>query len=190
MRILVDMDDTIEQLLKAWIRRVDEKYGRHTTLGQMTDWDVTKAYPGLTHEQVYGVTYESGFWKTVEPIPGAAEALKRLMDEGHEVLIVTATPYEHLQEKMGDLLFRCFPFLTWDQVIVTSRKQLIQADVLIDDGVHNLVGGTYRKILFTAPHNIRYDAAANGMTRVSNWAEALSVIDLLAAQAGHQAATE
>ena len=48
MTILVDMDDTIEQLLKAWISRVNEKYGRSATLDDITGWDVQAPYPGLT----------------------------------------------------------------------------------------------------------------------------------------------
>ena len=28
MTILVDMDDTLEQLLKAWVSRANEKYGQ------------------------------------------------------------------------------------------------------------------------------------------------------------------
>lgn len=32
MTILVDMDDTIEQLLQAWVRRVNEKQEAGTTL--------------------------------------------------------------------------------------------------------------------------------------------------------------
>ena len=112
---------------------------------------------------------EPGFWKTVEPIPGAAEALQRLMRDGHDVYIVTATTYRSVPEKMDDLLFRYFPFLSWDQVIITRNKQMIRGDVLIDDGIHNLEGGDYAKILMTAPHNRDYDAKANGMIRVENW---------------------
>ena len=179
VKILVDMDDTIEQLLKAWIGRVNEKYGRSVTMDDVTDWNVAAPYPGLTRQQVYDVTYEKGFWKTVEPMPGAAEALQHFLAEGHEVYIVTATPYEHMQEKMADLLFRYFPFLTMDQVIVTTHKQMIRGDVLIDDGIHNLEGGEYRKILFTAPHNRAYDAEANGMTRVHSWEEIISIIDAM-----------
>lgn len=98
------------------------------------------------------------------------------MDAGHEVYIVTATPYISVPEKMDDLLFRWFPFITWEQVIITSRKQLIKGDVLIDDGIHNLEGGDYVKILMTAPHNRDYDAEANGMIRVNNWKEIEEVI--------------
>jgi len=177
MRILVDMDDTIEQLLDAWVSRANEKFGRDVSLDEITGWNVAAPYSGLTREDIYGVTYEPGFWSGVKPMPGAAEALKHFMDEGHEVYIVTATEIEHVEEKMKGLLFRYFPFLSWNQVIITGRKQLIRGDVLIDDGIHNLEGGDYRKILFTAPHNRFYDAEANGMTRVNTWEEVIEIID-------------
>ena len=177
MTILVDMDDTVEQLLKAWVSRANEKFDRHVALEDITGWNVAEPYPGLTRKQIYDITYESGFWSSVEPMPGAAEALTHFMDAGHQVFIVTATEIEHVEEKMKGLLFRYFPFLSWDQVIITSRKQMIRGDVLIDDGIHNLEGGAYRKILFTAPHNRFYDAEANGMTRVSTWEEIVNIID-------------
>ena len=184
MTILVDMDDTIEQLLKAWVQRANEKYHQSVALDDITDWNVAAPYSGVTKKAIYVVTYEPGFWSAVEPMPGAAEALRHFMDEGHEVYIVTATEIEHVEEKMKCLLFRYFPFLSWSQVIITSRKQLIRGDVLIDDGIHNLEGGDYRKILFTAPHNRRYDAEGNGMIRVHTWEEAVAVIDRMAEQSG------
>ena len=177
MRILVDMDDTIEQLLDAWVSRANEKFGRDVSLDEITGWNVAAPYTGLTREEIYGVTYEPGFWSSIKPMPGAAEALKHFMDEGHEVYIVTATEIEHVEEKMKGLLFRYFPFLSWNQVIITGRKQLIRGDVLIDDGIHNLEGGDYRKILFTAPHNRFYDAEANGIIRVNTWEEVVEIID-------------
>ena len=56
---------------------------------------------------------------------------------------------------------------------------MIRGDVLIDDGIHNLEGGHYEKILMTAPHNINYDAEKHGMIRVRNWKEIERVIDQL-----------
>lgn len=180
MTILVDLDDTLEQLLKAWVKRANEKFDRAVTLDEITDWNVAAPYTGISRKEVYDVTYEKGFWKSVEPMPGAADALMHFMDEGHEVYIVTATEPEHVEEKMTGLLFRYFPFISWNQVIITSRKQMIRGDVLIDDGIHNLEGGQYKKILFTAPHNRGYDAEVNGMIRVSNWDEAVRIIDEMA----------
>ena len=180
MIILVDMDDTIEQLLKTWLERVNALCGRNVVPDDIKEWNLAAAYPGLTREQVYGVADAPGFWKDVEPVPGAAEALKHFMDEGQEVYIVTATECGHVAEKMNDVLFRYFPFLTWSQVIITGRKQMIRGDVLIDDGIHNLEGGEYKKILVTAPYNRDYDAEANGMIRVNSWDEIVRVIDAMA----------
>ena len=177
MTILVDMDDTIEQLLAALVRKANERFRRSVTVDEITDWTIVCAYPGLEKQQILELMYEPGFWDTVEPVPGAADALKYLMDEGHQVYIVTATEFENVPAKMERVLFRYFPFLSRDQVIITGNKQMIRGDVLIDDGIHNLEGGEYRKILFTAPYNKDYDAEANGMIRVHNCDEILRVID-------------
>ena len=51
MTILVDMDDTMEQLLKRWVARANEKYGQDITLDQITSWDVSEPYPGLNKKE-------------------------------------------------------------------------------------------------------------------------------------------
>lgn len=182
MRILVDMDDTIEQLLKAWVGWVNDKYGTKTTVEDVTEWDVSMAFPGLSRDQVYEALYVDELWDTVEPVPDAPEVLKRLIDKGHEVVIVTASPYRSLSAKMEKVLFRYFPYISWNDVIITSRKQMIRADVLIDDGIHNLEGGEYKKILFDSSNNRQYDAEGNGMVRVYTWKDVEAVIDRMAAE--------
>lgn len=104
----------------------------------------------------------------------------KLIADGHTVLIVTTSNYQTLAAKMEQVLFHYFPFLTWNDVIITAHKQLIKGDVLIDDGIHNLEGGDYFKILMTAPHNRCYDADKNRMYRVTSWSETYSVIQALA----------
>lgn len=101
-------------------------------------------------------------WKRVTPLPGAVEYLKRLIDDGHKVVIVTASHQNTVAMKLNNVLFRYFPYLTTSDVIITSQKQLVCGDVMIDDAPHNLVGGNYYGILVTAPHNRAYDAESNG----------------------------
>ena len=129
---------------------------------------------------MYAPLFEDDFWDWVKPIDGASEALQKLIADGHKVLIVTTSNYHTLASKMERVLFKYFPFLTWNDVIITSHKQLVNGDVLIDDGIHNLEGGNYFKILMTAQHNKKYDAEANGMLRVETWVEVYSAITLLA----------
>lgn len=184
MRILVDMDDTIEMLVEELVKRTNRKYHQNVAVEDVTDWAIAPAFEGLTKQQILDMADEPDFWRSVEPVPGAAEALKHFMDEGHEVYIVTATEMKHVKDKMQDLLFRYFPFLSWNQVIITCHKQLIRGDVLIDDGIHNLEGGEYRKILFTRPYNLQYNAEANNMIRVHTWDEIVAVIDGMARETG------
>lgn len=174
--VLVDMDDTIENLLDAWVAYLNNSHGTNVNSNDIAQWDISKSFPSLSKQQVYEPIFNNEFWKDVKPIEGACEALQRLMKDGHKVLIVTSSAYETLPAKMTDVLFKYFPFIEWKDVIITSHKQLIKGDVLIDDGVHNLEGGDYLRLLMNAPHNRTYDAKANGMHRVYNWAEAYDII--------------
>ena len=170
------MDDTIEDLLGAWVQWLNKEHGTTVQPSDITSWVITDFFPTLTQEQVFAPLIRKDFWQTVRPLEGAAEALQKLIADGHRVLIVTSSAYQTIPVKMNTVLFKEFPFLSWDDVIITQHKQLIQGDVLVDDAVHNLEGGEYAKILMTAPHNQVYDAEGNGMIRANNWQEAYSAI--------------
>lgn len=169
LRILVDMDDTIEHLLLAWVSCLNERHGTTVNCDDIREWNISKAFPTITREQAYAPLEEDDFWKTVQPIEGAAEVLEWAIEEGHEVYIVTTSSYHALKSKMENVLFRHFPFISWENVIITSNKKIINGDMLVDDAPHNLENGPYLKVLMTAPHNIDYDAKRNGMIRVHTW---------------------
>lgn len=176
LTVLVDMDDTIINLLDAWVDSLNRSYGTEVKTEDVTQWNIAKFFPSLTSEQVYFPLLCDDFWYNVLPKEGAAEALRQLINDGHKVLIVTSSLYQTLRTKMDVTLFGYFPFITWEDVIITGYKQLIKGDVLVDDGVHNLENGDYFKVLMDAPHNRTYDAESNGMHRTSDWGEVYSLI--------------
>lgn len=176
LTILVDMDDTIENLMNVWVTYLNERYGLQVKPDDICDWDLSIAYPSLTNSQVYSPLYEDELWRRIEPFPNAAELLEKLIDEGHEVYIVTSSNYQTLKTKMDEVLFRYFPFMDWNHVIVTNKKQMIRGDVLVDDAPHNHIGGQYLRILMDAPHNRQFDAQKHGMIRVYSWLEVYDTI--------------
>lgn len=176
MTILVDMDDVLEMLVDAWVDYLNIRYGTNVTKYDVKDWNICKAFPGLDYETVYSPEMDDEFWKDVKPMPGADEALRKLMADGHEIFVVTATLHETLRSKMDNVLFRYFPYIDWSHVIITSRKYMIKGDILVDDGPHNLEKGDYYKILFDAVHNRSFDEKSVGAVRVMNWEEAYDVI--------------
>ena len=169
MIILVDMDDTIENLTEAWVNYANKQFGTAVNAADVTTWDPSEAFSSVSHEEMYALLLEDELYETVEPFEDAAHYLQKLIADGHEVFIVTNSPYQVMEAKMEKVLFRHFPFIDWKHVIITGSKPLIKGDVLVDDGVHNLLGGDYSKLLFTAPHNRSSDAEGNGMVRVDSW---------------------
>jgi 5'(3')-deoxyribonucleotidase len=167
--ILVDIDDTIENLLEAWVMWLNIKYGYCVKWQEVNDWDVTKFYPDLTREQVFEPLHTESFWYLVMPKNDAQIYLKKLFNEGFNIYLCTSTDYRNVRPKYEAIIKKYFPYIRWSKVIVTSNKQMLKADYLIDDGPHNLEGGSYKKILFSAPHNLKYKTEENGMVRCSDW---------------------
>lgn len=177
LTILVDMDDTIEHLLQAWVDYLNEHHETTTTVEDVHEWDLSSSFPTLTREQIYAPLLDDALWERVQPMQYAADVLKQLKEDGHNIFIVTSTAYQTVKAKIEKVLFRYFPFIKWNDVIIAHNKQMIKGDILIDDAPHNLEGGDYMKILMTASHNKSYDAKANGMHRVNDWMEIYELVD-------------
>lgn len=125
-------------------------------------------YIPLTQEQIFDCMKDESFWDTVRLNRGAYQCLSDLINRGHSVYIVTAASPEsipHKAKRIKELL----PFLSWNNVIIAKDKHLINSDLHIDDGVHNLTGGNYRKCLFNQPWNESFDETKHGIVRVNDF---------------------
>jgi len=180
LTILVDMDDTIENLLEEWVSILNERYSRYVVTDDIRSWKLTDSYPGLTEMQVYGPLHTEELWKNVKPKWDAVFYLKLLKEEGHDIYVTTSSNFNTIKVKATAILERYFPFISWEHVIVASRKQMIRGDVMVDDGPHNLIDGEYERILMTAPHNRDFPAELHNMTRANNWCEVYEIIRALA----------
>lgn len=171
--ILIDMDDTLESLLPPWIKWLNDTYGLNVEVESITDWDINLAFPSLTKEEVFEPLSRREFWLTVLPKPGAVEYVKKLIDDGHHVYICTASHYKGLRDKMELALFKHFPYLKWENVIVAYNKGLIHGDFIVDDAPHNLKdwkGKEHLPLLMDAPHN-RDASQTYPFIRVYSWEE-------------------
>lgn len=178
LTILVDMDDTIENLSEAWVAYLNNRYGTSVSVSDISSWDISQAFPTLSKSEIYGALKETELWGAVKPLPGAVKYLKKLVEDGNEVFIVTASHPDTVEAKMNLVLFRYFPFIPYQNVIISSKKQMISGDILIDDGVHNL-GGKYMGMLFTANHNRTVsdnELSELNAVRVNNWKEVYELI--------------
>lgn len=177
MVVLVDLDDTIECLLDAWCCWLNRVYGTTVQPEDVTEWDITKFFPSLTKEEVFAPLYTGFFWSTVKPKSDAMEYLWKIHENGDQIYIITSSNFETIKSKFDCIIGRYFPWISHSNVIVASNKQMVSGDVLVDDGIHNLIGGKYEKILMTAPHNKYIDLSAySDIRRANSWSEAYDII--------------
>lgn len=176
LTILIDMDDTLENLCDVWIEYLNERYGLHVSKNDVNDWDMTLAFPMLLCREIYEPLFEVNMWNRVKPLPGAVRYVNQLIKDGHKVVIVTASHQNSVGIKLNHVLFKYFPIFTYKDVIITTQKQLINGDILIDDAPHNLEGGNYRGILMSAAHNRNYDAEGHGFVRAEKWKDIYKII--------------
>lgn len=176
--ILADMDDTVTHLIEPWVEWLDMEHGLNVNPNCIIDWDICKFFPSLTRDEVFKPLHTPSFWETVTPKDGAYVCLKLLKEVGFKVYICTNSHYDTIKPKIERALLEHFDYLFWDDVIVTNRKQIVSGDYLVDDKLSNLVGGSYRGILMSAPHNwwLPDEALSVSAPRVNDWYEATSII--------------
>ena len=180
LTLLIDADDTIENLCEEWVKYLNEKHGTSVSLTDIKEWDMAKAFPTIPRNEVYEPLFNEDLWKRVTPLPGAVENIKKIIEDGHKVVIVTSSHPYTVALKWIYVFERYFPFISIHDVIFSSQKQLIKGDVMIDDAPHNLVGGDYFKLLYDAPHNQNFDTESYNIARVYNWKEVYFAINYIA----------
>lgn len=176
LTILIDMDDTLENLCETWVMFLNERYKTTIQKDEITDWDISRFFPNLSREDIFSPLLEEELWKRVKPLPGAVETVQKLIDEGNKIVVVTASHQDTVSMKLNNVLFKYFPFLSNNDVIVAAQKNLIKGDVLIDDAPHNFAGRNGFGILISAPHNVGFDEKKFGLVRANNWNEVYDAI--------------
>jgi 5'(3')-deoxyribonucleotidase len=171
----VDLDDVLFPLLPIWVKAINDMYGTNVSEDNITGWDITEFFPTLTKEQIYAPLLYNGFWRSWQASEEGIWFVTKILEDGHSLKIVTSSFCQTLPVKMKKF-FDYFPMLKWSDVTVTSDKQSIKGDVLVDDGFHNLIGGDYHKILIDKPHNRNCKTRENGITRVKSLTEAYEEI--------------
>ena len=181
LTVLVDFDQTLNNLNEAWVAYLNERHGTSVNPDNVNSWDITKAFPTLTTFEIFKPLTEEALWERVVPLPKAYDTICKLKYDGHKIYIVTTSNPISVPLKLNKVLFKYFPFFTYNDVIITSHKQLIIGDVLVDDAPHNLEGDTtYAKILISAPHNRSFDEKSIGAVRADDWDEIYELINNLA----------
>ena len=94
VRIYVDMDDVLCETAAALSVLAREMFGREVPYPRIRDFDLHVAF-GLDarqHDDLLARAHDAAFLQALLPTPGGAACLRRWLDAGRDVTIVTGRP--------------------------------------------------------------------------------------------------
>ena len=168
-RILVDMDGVLADVYSRFYELNRQEEGNILTFTDVAGKLEAEAFPN----QIRWVT-KPGFFRSVPFMPGSIEVLKNL-NSAYEIIVNSlATEFPQSLTDKQLWLQDHFPFISWKQMVFYGNKNLIRADIMIDDHPKNLDNFPGETILFTQPHNIFLNETKH--LRVSSWEEIESLL--------------
>ena len=150
---VTDMDDVLVSLVDAWVDTLNKRYGTNVSVSDILEWDITKAFPTLSADKIFGVLNEEELWNAVQPKGVSPQYLSKLKEDGYTIYVCTATHYKNLDTKIRKCLLKYYPWLTYKDIIMCHNKPLLKCDYLVDDNPMNLIGSGATTFLMDAPYN-------------------------------------
>lgn len=165
-RILVDQDDVLALFVDGLVKKFNKRFKTNYTPQDCNQWNLENVFG----PEVWDIVHKKGFFRDLEPVPGAIEVFQRLYTSGrYDMFIVTASEPSAYMEKV-EWLQHYMPFFSIDKHFIACKtKDAVWGDVLLDDGLHNIQAfiGIGESIIFNRPHNQHLI----GFKRIYDWYE-------------------
>lgn len=178
-KIAIDVDGVVADLFDKWVGVYNERWNDNIKPEDVKGWFLDEYVKPECGKQVFDILHEPGFFSDLKPIDGAQEAVY-LLSRYYKVYFVTsATSIPNSVKDKLNWLRRHFPFISHRNIVLCGSKEIINADFMVDDGVHNLesfyeANPNGKGLLFDAPYNRGYEDA----TRITDWKHALDFFNL------------
>lgn len=163
-RLLVDMDGVIADVYCRFFEIHEAETGRKASLEHIAGKLEAEAFDN----QLKWVT-TPGFFRHLPVMPGSREVLFKLNEHYRVIVVSMATEFPGSLTDKQLWLNDNFPFIGWQNTVLCGDKNLIEADIMIDDHFKNLDHFRGQTILFTQPHNMLVKNTRH--ERVNTWKE-------------------
>ena len=180
-KLIVDMDDVITE--KGFIRMINEFLGTKYKEKDAKSYYINDLIPKDRMDEWVDFYLRENVYDYANIVKGAKETLEKL-NEKYDLYIATAYVFRDAPWVSGktlcdkyNFLIKNFPFIDPHKFIFISNKELLEADIRIDDSPKKLLGKARLKLLFTAYHNKDMsdeELKENNFVRVNGWKECKS----------------
>lgn len=161
-KILIDVDDCLCE--NNFIDEINNFLGTSYKTDDFTQFYIDYVIGSeKKKKEFYSIVKDKNLYEHARVFDGAVETLKKL-NKVYDIYICSACIWRGMEKDSGvffkqkyDFLVKHFPFLDPSKFIFTSTKNILTADIQIDDKPDNLLGKSKVKIMYTAYHNKNID---------------------------------
>jgi 5'(3')-deoxyribonucleotidase len=171
MRIYLDMDGVIVDLMGHWLPWLNTHTDKNLTVEDIHMWGIEKVYE-IPFSKARKPLHRPQFWEDLLPYPDAIEFVKELHDRGHEVYLSTAPfPSDNCMWGKKVWMEDHLPFLPSSRLCILQDKFLLRGDMMVDDKPENLIKFEGLRVLFSQPWNqkLNLGVMASWFWRVGNY---------------------
>ena len=170
LKIICDADDVLISCNTYALQLLSQTKGQYFDISGITKW----GHMGNELDERMQFLEYAEFYANQPALPGAREFLMSLMEKA-DVFIATAVYPEFMGERIRRIQ-SLFPEFPLDHIIMGKRKDLFHADIMLDDGIHNLLESNCSlPVLFRHPWNQN----ASCICCVDDYADFLTLVDFM-----------
>ena len=188
MIIAVDVDGILADLLPEWLRRYNADYNDRLAVSDVTVWDTHTLVKPECGFKIYDYLTDPSLYDAVEALPGSQYGVERLRQLGHELIFATSNSFGMTDPKARWMIRKGFlPAVKGTSLpreyVPIKDKWRLQADLLIDDGGHNVsawVQTRRRAIMLETSHNQSLDLPSmfySWILRAKDWADIINYVE-------------
>lgn len=175
LRIGVDVDQVVADLMPAWLDRYNLIYDDHLTPAQITEWDIQRFVHPSCGDKIFGMLTPD-IYREVKPIVGAFQACEALRRIGNIFFVTDCRGSLALANAKFQWLVD-HGFLQPDEgfrfIATDGSKKDALVDVLIDDKPQHVNAFPGWALLVQQPHN---QTSHTYRIRINHLGEALSLL--------------
>jgi len=169
--ILLDMDNTMNRFWEHWVHHYNEVYNQNLRLDRedMINYNIAKCAKAKEPDKVRQTIFEiPGFWSSI-PVydDDMTDVVEQFYNE-YDMYICT-TPWHGYTECCSEKIQwvkKHLPFFDIDKMIFMKRKNMVVADLLIDDSPEVLETSSTDNLIIDFPYNRHIEGP-----RVKTWKE-------------------
>ena len=169
--VALDCDDTVYECNPYAIKLLNEEKGTNFTVNDIKGWA-----HGIGEGVDERVKYfnQPEFYTNMPVLPGAKEFVEKLSKKAEIFVVTSVTP--SCATARIEAILRDFPCIKKENIIIATRKDVIEVDVILDDGSHNIISARAKY-----PVLIRrsWNKNLSGNLAVNNYNDFLHFIDVI-----------